>query len=452
MAIEKFDVFVIGTGKSGRDVALACASAGWRVAIADNREYGGTCANRGCDPKKVIVGLTEILARSSLMQGNWLTTMPEFSWRDLQEFKRRFTDAVPFVNERRFKENGIELYHQSPRFIDKQTLSVEGKTIGADKIVIATGQKPATLLFEGAALAKVSDDFLNLEELPESMIFIGGGYVGMELAHVAVRLGIDVSLIHLHERPLNKFDEDMVDLLVEASRNLGIKFHFNARAERIEKLRKNYRVTISQNNSMATLKAEMVFNCAGRVPAVDELELEKGEVEYSHKGVHVDKQLRSITNEHVFACGDVSSSEGKPLTPLASRESEVVISQLLGEGKDRKTAVYPVQPSAVFTIPNIASVGMTEMEARQRKAEIIVRREEVPEWFSSKHINSPVYAFKTIMEKKSDRILGAHLVGENVSEIINLFSLAITHGLTTKDVKHTIFAYPTRGSEVSAMV
>ena len=168
MAIEKFDVFVIGTGKSGRDVALACASEGWRVAIADNREYGGTCANRGCDPKKVIVGLTEILARSSLMQGNGLTTMPEFSWRDLQEFKRRFTDAVPFVNERRFKENGIELYHQSPRFIDKQTLSVEGKTIGADKIVIATGQKPATLLFEGAALAKVSDDFLNLEELPVS--------------------------------------------------------------------------------------------------------------------------------------------------------------------------------------------------------------------------------------------------------------------------------------------
>lgn len=451
MAIKKFDLFVIGTGRAGRDVAMACADTGLKVAIADNREYGGTCANRGCDPKKVIVGLTEILSRSNHLLHNGITSMPEWSWSDLQQFKHQFTDAVPFVNERNLKNKGISLYHQSPRFIDKQTLSVEGKTVHADKIVIATGRKPNPLLIEGAALTKVSDDFLNLEKLPKSMIFIGGGYVGMELAHVAARFGVDVSLIHPHDRPLNNFDADLVDLLVQSSKDLGIKFYFNYRVEKIEQLQKNFRVTASGNEKPLTLKADMVFNCAGRVPSIDELDLEKGEVAYSKKGIEVNKKLQSISNEHVFACGDVSASNGKPLTPLAPVEAAVVISQLL-DADSKKEAAYPAQPSVVFTIPNVASIGLSEDEAKKLHKEITIKYEKVPQWFSAKHINSPVYAFKTITEKKSGKILGAHIIGEDIGEIINLFAVIIANGLTTKAIENTIFAYPTKGSEIKSMI
>src|SRR5699024_3227526 len=262
MAIEEFDVFVIGTGRSGRDVAKACAKAGKRVAIADNREYGGVCANRGCDPKKVLVGFAELLDRSENLDGKGIAKQPEINWADLQKFKTTFTDAVPFVNERKLKENDVVLYHQSPRFLDEQTLSVEGKTVKAKKIVIASGQKHKPLYFEGSQHLLTSDDFLELKELPNSMVFIGGGYIGMELAHVAARCGVEVTIIHPHKRPLNNFDPDMVDFLVKASENIGVNFKFNARANKIEKTDSGFKVFAKQGKKTISVKADRVFNSA----------------------------------------------------------------------------------------------------------------------------------------------------------------------------------------------
>lgn len=141
MGFEHFDVFVIGTGTAGKGVAKDCASAGWKVAIADNREYGGTCPNRGCDPKKVLVGFTEIIDRSTKMQGKGITRMPEANWSDLMTFKKTFVDAIPAATEKDLAALDIKMYHQSPKFLDENTLSVEGKTVTADKIVIATGKK-----------------------------------------------------------------------------------------------------------------------------------------------------------------------------------------------------------------------------------------------------------------------------------------------------------------------
>ncbi|MDP5044192.1 MAG: FAD-dependent oxidoreductase, partial [Leeuwenhoekiella sp.] len=177
MAIEHFDVFVIGTGNAGKHVAYDAVEAGLKVAIADNREFGGTCANRGCDPKKVLVGITEVLERSRDLSGKGIDDLPKVNWGDLMKFKETFTSAVPFTTERKLKDAGIKLYHQSPKFIDAQTLSVEGKTVTADKIVIATGNIPLELKIPGREYAHISDDFLELKELPESMIFIGAGYI-----------------------------------------------------------------------------------------------------------------------------------------------------------------------------------------------------------------------------------------------------------------------------------
>ena len=155
MAIEEFDVFVIGTGTAGKSVAYDCVEAGMRVAIADNREFGGTCANRGCDPKKLLVGVTEAMQLAKNLKGKGITSVPEISWNDLQNFKSKFTEAVPAATERDLKEAGIKMYHQSPQFLDKNTLSVEGKTVKAKKIVIATGQKPLELKIPGREHLKI---------------------------------------------------------------------------------------------------------------------------------------------------------------------------------------------------------------------------------------------------------------------------------------------------------
>ena len=451
MAFKHFDVFVIGTGTAGKRVAKSCANQGLKTAIADNREFGGTCANRGCDPKKVLVGLTEIIERSKQMQGNGLLKMPEISWQELMKFKKTFTDAVPAVTEKNLRKMGIEMYHQSPKFLDKNTLSVEGKTITADKIVIATGNKPLKLKIPGIEMALVSDDFLELEELPVSMIFIGAGYIGMELSHIAARFGVKVTVIEAAHRALTNFDEDMVNYLQEASEELGIKFIFNAEVSEIEKLQKNYRIKAKQQGRTIEVKAEMVINAAGRIPSIDELDLEKGNVESTKKGIKINKYLQSVSNKNVYACGDVSASEGLPLTPLSSQEGRVVAGNLLNPGKP-EVAFYPPQPSVVFTLPHLAMVGISEKEAAEKGIDYVVKHKNVPDWFSAKRINCTFYAFKTISDKKTGKLLGAHLIGPEAAEIINLFSMAIKTGLTCRDIKEMIFSYPTWSSDIKSMI
>ncbi|QED38688.1 NAD(P)/FAD-dependent oxidoreductase [Antarcticibacterium arcticum] len=450
MAFKDYDVFIIGTGTAGKNVAKACASAGLTVGMADNREYGGTCANAGCDPKKVLLGVTEILEKAEKMLGKGITKLPGISWEDLMLFKYTFVDAVPAATEKNLKDLGIDLYHQSPKFLDEQTLSVEGKTISATNIVIATGQVPMELPIPGRELALISDDFLNLKELPKSMIFIGAGYIGMEFAHLAARFGVEVTMLDFAPRPLMNFDEDLVNLLVKTSENLGIKFHFNAEVSGIEKLRKNFRVKANQGGREISVKAEMLFNTAGRVPSIADLDLEKGNVAFSKKGVSVNDFLQNITNKNVFACGDVSDSAGLALTPLSSLEADVVAHNLLN--KKMKKAVYPAQPSVVFTLPNLASVGILEAEAKEKGHEIIIEHKEVADWFNAKRINEKVYAYKTIVDKKTGLILGAHLIGPEAAEVINLFAMAINTKTDHETLKEMIFAYPTWGNDVKGMV
>jgi len=451
MGIEKFDVFVIGTGTAGKSVAKECVKAGLKVAIADSREFGGTCANRGCDPKKVLVGLTEILSRSQKMMGNGLVKMPEFSWKELQQFKAKFVDAVPAATEKDLEALGIKMYHQSPKFLDDSTISVEGKTVKFDKLVIATGMKPLELPIPGRELAINSDDFLDLQDLPESMIFIGAGYIGMEFAHIAARCGVKVTMVDFEPAPLSNFDQDIVKYLIESSEKLGIKFVMNARVEKIEKLQKNLRVTANQQGKEIELKARCVVNAAGRVPSIEELDLEKGHVDFSKKGVLVNKNLQSISNKNVYACGDVSASDGLPLTPLASQEARIVVANIMDLDRPHEYD-YPPQPSVVFTLPNVASVGLNEKEAKEKGYDFRVHSQDAHDWFNSKRINDEVYAYKTIVDNETGLVLGAHLVSNEASETINMFVMAMCGKLDCATLKGMIFTYPSWASDIKAMI
>ena len=455
MAYEHFDVFVIGSGIAGQTCAKECAKAGLKVAIADNREFGGTCSQRGCDPKKVIYGLTHILQRSRDMQGKGISQQPDYSWEGLMKFKCSFTDAIPAVTEEKLEDLDITLYHQSPEFIDEKTISVEGKTVTADKFVIATGLIPRQLKFDGCDMMKTSDDFLELESLPETMIFIGAGYIGMEFAHMASRCGVDVTVIQRSERPLPVFDIDMVNHLTKASEELGINFIFEADVQNVEKLRKNYRVEYKKDGKVETIKAELIFNTAGRVPALDELLLEKGKVSFNKNGVEVSRYLQNPKNKNVYACGDVSD-HAVPLTPFSGREGKVVANNILAElGKDSRTREkisFPPTPSVCFTIPNVASVGISESEAKTQKLNVTIKAGDGEKWYNAKRINTKIYAFKTIVDADSGKLLGAHLIGPEAGEVINLFSMAIYNKMTVSQIKDMVYAYPSWGSDIGAMV
>ncbi|GEQ85069.1 hypothetical protein ULMS_05770 [Patiriisocius marinistellae] len=450
MGKEHYDVFVIGTGTAGKGVAKDCAAAGMKVAIADNREYGGTCPNRGCDPKKVLVGATEIIQLAHNLKGKGIVEVPKINWADLQKFKLNFTDAIPAATEKDLEKAGIEMYHQSPKFIDENTLSVEGKTVTADKIVIATGMHPMELKISGREHLLKSEDFLELETLPDEIIFVGAGYIGMEFAHIAARCGSKVTIVERGNRPLNPFDEDIVSHLTKASESLGINFIFNAEVTDVELLQKNYRVSFQKNGNTETIKAKAVFNTAGRVPSIEALELENGNVAFEKKGISVNEFLQSTTNKNVYACGDVSASGSLPLTPVSSQESRVVSTNILK--KNILKMDFPPVPSVVFTLPQIASIGLTEDQARKEGFDFKVEYKSVPKWFNAKRINDDTYAYKTIVDKKRNLILGAHITGANAGEMINLFVLAMCGKLQPDDLKQMIFAYPTWGNDIKGMV
>lgn len=450
MSSQKFDIIVIGTGAGGSTAAGKCANSGWKVAQIDSRPFGGTCALRGCDPKKVLVGAAELMDRNRRMSGKGIQSDARIDWQELMAFKRTFTDPVPENKEKNMKEQGITPFHGRAQFVDEQTLQIGEETLKANHILVAAGAKPAPLPIDGFEHLTTSTEFLDLDELPDKLIFVGGGYISFEFAFIASMAGAEVDIVHRGERPLEGFDADLVDILMEKMEKIGINIHLKAEVQSVQKEGNRFTVTASQNGESQTISGDLVIHGAGRVPDIQDMDLENGNVERVKEGIKVNEYLQSTTNPHVYAAGDAASSSGKPLTPVAGFESHIAASNLL-EGNRRK-AEYPAQPTVVFTLPPIASAGLSEAEAREREMNIEVNFQKTDGWYSSKRINESHSAVKTILEKESGHILGAHILGSNAEEIINLFAMAMNQQLKAKELKKMIYAYPSHASDISYMV
>lgn len=435
---------------AGMTIANKCASKGLSVGITDELPYGGTCALRGCDPKKVIIGATEVRDFAKRLKGKGIDTIPNINWKDIMAFKQTFVDEMPRKIEKGYKKNGIDTFHSSATFRNENTLSVGNETIQADKVVIASGSKPKVLDFEGGQLAKTSTDFLNLKELPQSLLFIGGGYIAFEFAHIAARSGAEVTIVHRGKRPLENFDKDIVKHLVDVTRNLGIKIVLETEVSKIESKDGHYITTGISNGNETTYKAAAVFNSAGRPPAIFDLELEKAGISFSKKGIEVNEYLQSTTNANIYAAGDAADSRGLPLTPVAVLEGHVVASNII-KGNKKKVS-YPPMPSVVFTLPTMATVGLLEDEAKEKGYDINVNFEKVDNWFNARRLNVDEYAYKTIIDKNNNTILGAHLIGPHCEETINLFAMAIKTKMTISDLRTMIFSYPTMASDLTYML
>ena len=448
--MKKYGVFVIGSGMAGMTIANKCASSGLKVGITDELPYGGTCALRGCDPKKVIIGVTEVRDFAMRLKGKGIDTVPDVNWQDIMAFKQSFVDAMPPKIEKGYKHGGIDTYHTSAKFLSKNTLQVGTDTIEADKIVIATGAKPRVLDFEGGDLALSSTDFLNLKDLPRSLLFIGGGYIALEFAHIAARSGADVTIVHRGKRPLENFERDIVEHLINATKELGIKLVLETEVSKIRKGDNHFLVTGTSKGKEVTFETEAVFNSAGRPPAIFDLDLDRAGISFSKKGVTVNPYLQSTSNPNVYAAGDAANSKGLPLTPVAVMEGHIVASNIIN-GNTKKVD-YPPMPSVVFTLPTLAAVGLTEAEARAQKIEYQVNYNKVGNWFNAERLNIREYAFKTIIDKEDRTILGAHLIGPNAEETINLFAMAIKTKMKINELRTMIFTYPTMSSDIPHML
>lgn len=444
---RRYDLVVIGTGTAAAAVAHECRGAGWSVAIVDSRPFGGTCALRGCDPKKVLVGAADLVDRLRRMRARGVEAeRAQIDWAVLMRFKRTFTDPVPEEREKGFAASGIEAFHGRARFIGRDSVQVGEDRLQGRYVVVASGARPATLDIPGEELLRYSDDFLELETLPRSIVFIGGGYIAFEFAHLAARAGAQVTILHRGKRPLEQFDPDLVNRLLEHTRSLGIDVQLETPAERVEG--EAGRLTV--RSGARRFNAEMVVHAAGRVPNLDDLDPGAAGVETEKRGVKVNEFLQSVSNPAVYAAGDAAAGGGAPLTPVAGYEGRIVASNLLNG--NRRKPDYAGLASVVFSIPPLASAGLQEQAARDRGLRFQTHQGDTTNWYSSRRVNENVSGFKVLVEEGTDRILGAHLLGEESPEHINLFALAIRFGLRAGDLRDAIFAYPTHGSDTEYMV
>lgn len=508
MPNSKFDLIVIGTGAAASTVAYECASQDWKVAIIDSRPFGGTCPLRGCDPKKVLVAAEEAIDWNIRMKGKGIShdanTSTHINWSKLMKFKRTFTQPVPKNREETFLKAGIKPFHGKAQFVEKNKLSItdsntndeeklttnastasrarqgskdveSSQIIEGNYFVIATGAKPRPLGIEGEEkYVTTSDQFLELDQIPKDIVFIGGGYISFELACIAARAGCKVTILHRSNKVLYPhFDPDLVKELIQNSREIGIDIQLGNEVIKISKKENdsNKLVVFSKSSAdydtgiedrLSSIETDIVVHGAGRVPNIDNLNLSAADIEYDNKfGIKVNEYLQSISNANVYAAGDATLNlGGSPLTPVAIYEGQIVLHNLQSNNKEnsnnnsRIKPNYSGIPSVVFTMPTLSSVGMQELEAKEKGIKFKVKHQYTSSWFSSRRIGENHSSFKILLDENENTILGAHLLGHNSEEVINIFALAIRLNLSKKELKESaiLFAYPTVASDIVSML
>jgi glutathione reductase (NADPH) len=335
--MKTYDLVVIGSGTAAQVASARLRKAGRTVAVVDHRSFGGTCALRGCDPKKMLVSGAEAIDAAHRMQGHGVTGELRINWPELIAFKRSFTDPVPQKQETRYAEQGIDAFHGLARFISPDAVTVAGQELNARHILIATGARPVPLRLPGAENIITSDRFLELESLPQRIVLVGGGYIAAEFSHTGARAGAQVTVIQRGDRMLPHFDPDLVGWLVAKFTELGIDVRTQATVARIEQTADGFLVHADGALGKQAVAADLVVHAAGREPDLEELDLAAGHVAVSKGRLELNEFLQSVSNPLVYAAGDAASM-GPPLTypattvrwSLPTFWRVTVISQIIG--------------------------------------------------------------------------------------------------------------------------
>ena len=440
MSAYDFDLFVIGGGSGGVRCARISAGHGAKVGVAEERFWGGTCVNVGCVPKKIMVHAAEY--------GQWAREAPAFGW-DIQAGAHDWAQLVAARDHEVSRLNGIygrllgnagvTIFEARATFIDAHTLDVGGQRVTAERIVIATGGKPLRPEIPGAELGLVSDDLFTLQEMPRSVAVIGSGYIALEFASLLRGLGAEVDLVYRQPLPLRGFDEDLREAMAQALQNQGIRLHPGHELAALEQAPEGIRLSSQAGLDLTTQK---VIFATGRVPNTAGLGLEALGIELGRSGavpVTID-QATSIP--HIYALGDVTDRLN--LTPVATAVGHALADTLFG-GNPRRASFANV-PTAVFTSPPAATVGLTETAAAALgPIEVYVAHFTPMRHTISKQPRKTL--MKLVVSASTRRVLGAHMLGEDAAEIMQGMAVAIVAGATKEDFDATIGIHPTAAEE-----
>ncbi len=443
-----YDIIIIGGGNAGFGVSTVAHTAGKKIAFIEEWDFGGTCPNRGCTPKKVLVAAGHALheIQNAAVHGIKVDA-PRLDWTALIRREKDMIGFIPDAMADTAKKRG-DIYRGTAKFTGPNSVIVNGQTLNADNIVIATGSVPRPLPIPGAELMITSDDILNEESQPDEIVFVGGGVIALEFGHVYARAGTKVTILEAMPRLLPRLDSDAVAVLRAESERIGIDIKSDVKVLKIGQSNGRLGVTFEHDGKTHTLNANRVVNGAGRIANIAGLDLAAANVDFDGIAINTDATLRSVSNPSVWVVGDALVTSPQ-LSPVATYEGRTVGESIVGPSL--VTPNYDVIPSSVYTVPTFSSVGLTEAEATKRRLNFNATTSDMTSWFSAKTYGEKVAWAKVLVEDDSDRIIGAHLVGHSGEELIHIFALAMRHGITASDLKSGVFAFPTFANDLKSL-
>ena len=437
-----YDLFVIGAGSGGVRSARLAAAQGFSVGIAESSRVGGTCVIRGCVPKKLMVHAAEFSQYFRDSEGyGWTIKDQHFNWQQMVAARDKEIDRLEAAYKKNLENSGVEIYKNFAKLKGLNEIELDNqKVIKAKHILLATGGKPNKPEFRGVHLTKSSDDIFMMNDLPKKIVIYGAGYIACEFASIFKGLGADVTLVYRGEFLLRGFDHDVQSLVRQGLEDKGIKVLLKSQIEVVTKISEGLTVTLGDKRHLIT---DEVICATGRTPNIENLGLEKLGVNLNEGVVVVDEyQKTNISN--VYAIGDVTDRLN--LTPVAIRDGIAFVNTVF---KNKPTVPdHHLVPKAVFTKPEVGTVGMSERDAANKGINFLVFKTEFKPMKNQLSGNPQKTLMKMIVEKKSDKILGIHIVGDGAAELIQVAAVAVKMGATKNDFDATCAVHPTAAEEL----
>jgi glutathione reductase (NADPH) len=444
--LSDFDLFVIGAGSGGVRAARIAAAHGAKVAVAEEYKVGGTCVIRGCVPKKLLVygaHFAEDL-NDAAMYG-WDVPKCSFNWPVLRDNVLAEVGRLEGLYTQTLSNHQVEIFHERATLSGPNEVRLaSGRTISAGKILIATGARPNMPDIEGIEHAISSNEVFHLEELPKRIVIAGGGYIANEFAGIFHQFGSHVTLVNRTDVILRGYDEQMRDRLLQISMTKGIDFRFNSSFAKVEKRDGKLHLAMEGCDD---LEADQLLFATGRIPNVENLGLEEVGVALGDKGqIKVDEHSRTSVRS-IFAVGDVT--DRIQLTPVAIREGHAFADSEFGG--EPWTVNYDCVPHAVFSHPPIASVGLTEGEARNRLGQVSTFTSDFRAMKNVLAGRNERSLYKLVVDGATDRVVGIHMIGPDAPEILQAAAVAVKAGLKKSDFDQTVALHPTMSEELVLM-
>lgn len=444
-----FDFFVIGGGSGGVRAARMAGQRGVRVAMAESGALGGTCVNVGCIPKKLYSYAAHFAEAFEESHGyGWQGNAPTLDWPKLKANRAKEITRLNGIYLQLLQGAGVRLLTGHAQLVDAHTVQVNGERFTAQHILIATGGTPSVPPVPGGELVVTSNDMFDLEPFPKRLVVVGGGYIACEFASIFNGLGAQVTLLHRGEQVLNGFDADVRPFIAAEMRKAGVDLRLPGEVARIERTGDGLQVTLKNGD---TLPADTVLYATGRVPNTEGLGLDAAGVKLSAKGaIEVDAYYQTSVPS-IHAIGDVTARV--QLTPVALGEGMALVDHLFGPagGKPARSMAYDLIPTAVFTHPNIGTVGDTEAQAREKYGKLRIYRTDFKPLKHTLSGSSERTLMKLVVDDASDRVVGLHMVGADAGEIVQGFAVAMKAGATKAVFDSTIGIHPTAAEEFVTM-